>query len=163
MRTLGLTLLLAVVAASPSSACSVLGRISGLEMFSQAEVIVRARAAGYTTAPGRGVQGMIRFQVLETIRGSAGNELILPGEFIDRDDWNDQPVPYNFVRPLGRGGNCFANHYRDGGTFLFFLKKHNDGALTTQWYALGPVNEQLRSDTDPWLVWTKEQEQQRGN
>jgi hypothetical protein len=25
------------------------------------------------------------------------------------------------------------------------------------WYALGPVNEQLRSATDPWLVWVKQQ------
>jgi hypothetical protein len=27
------------------------------------------------------------------------------------------------------------------------------------WYALAPVNEQLHSDVDPWLLWVREQTQ----
>jgi hypothetical protein len=153
------TILLSVFAA-PSFACSVIGRISGKTMFSQAEVIVRAKAVNYAIAPSRSVQGMIRFQILETLRGSAGNEVVLPGELVNTDDWNDQPVPYDFVRPMGRGGSCYASFYRDGGTFLLFLKKDKDGRLSTAWYPLGPANEQLKSDTDPWLLWTRNQQRE---
>jgi hypothetical protein len=28
---------------------------------------------------------------------------------------------------------------------------------TVNWYALGPVNEQLRSAEDPWLLWVREE------
>jgi len=28
---------------------------------------------------------------------------------------------------------------------------------TLGWYALGPVNEQLRSEDDPWVQWVREQ------
>lgn len=161
MRLRNAWLVLAAVVASPSSACSVAGSISGATMFSQAEMIVRAKAVEYAVRPARNVQGKIRFQIVETIRGTAGTELVLPGELVDADDWNEWLVPYDFVRRMGRGGNCYASYYRDGGDFLLFLKKTNDGTLTTEWYPLGPVNEQLRSDTDPWLLWTKDQERQR--
>ena len=29
-------------------------------------------------------------------------------------------------------------------------------AYTVNWYALGPVNEQLRSAGDPWLAWVRQ-------
>jgi hypothetical protein len=28
---------------------------------------------------------------------------------------------------------------------------------TVNWYALGPVNEQLRSANDPWVQWVRQQ------
>ena len=31
----------------------------------------------------------------------------------------------------------------------------NDGDYIVNWYALGPVNDQLRSDSDPWLLWVR--------
>jgi len=39
----------------------------------------------------------------------AGGELILNGQLEDRDDYNDRGVPYEFVRPGGRKGNCYAH------------------------------------------------------
>jgi hypothetical protein len=83
--------------------------------------------------------------------------VILPGYLTNRDDFNDHPPPYNFVRPNGRSGSCFANSYRLRGQFLMLLKKTSSGTLTVDWYALGPVNEQLRSADDPWLLSVREQ------
>ena len=37
------------------------------------------------------------------------------------------------------------------------LKKNHDGEFTVYWYALGPVNEQLHSADDPWLLWVRKQ------
>lgn len=158
VRNTWLLLAITALAASPSCACSVLGKISGRTMFSQADVILRVKAERYASAPSRDARGMIQFRTLETIRGTASSELLLPGELVDADDWNDQPVPYDFVRRMGRGGSCFASFYREGGEFLLFLKKTKDGTLTTEWYPMGPVNEQLRSDNDAWLLWTREQQ-----
>jgi hypothetical protein len=84
-------------------------------------------------------------------------ELILPGYLMDRDDFNDHEAPYSFVRPNGRSGSCFANSYRSGAEFLLMLRKRPSGDYTVNWYALGPVNEQLRSESDPWLLWVREQ------
>jgi hypothetical protein len=64
------------------------------------------------------------------------------------------PVPYMFVRPLGRRGSCFANTYKEGAQFLLFLKKKGD-LYTPNISALGPTNEQLHSDTDAWLLWVR--------
>jgi hypothetical protein len=36
-----------------------------------------------------------------------------------------------------------------------FLKKQGD-EYSPYWYALGPVNEQLHGERDPWVVWVKE-------
>ena len=108
-----------------------------------------------TGAPG----SKVRFKVIETIRGPVMSGLVLPGYLVDMDDFNDRQPPYNFVRPGGRARNCFADFYRSGGQFLLFLKKDKDGKLTVKWYPLGPVNEQLHSDNDPWLLWTREHAQ----
>ena len=84
-------------------------------------------------------------------------DVILPGYLVNSDDFNDHPPPYKFVRRGGRWGSCFANTYRSGGQFLLFLKKTKTGEFTVNWYALGPVNEQLHSDQDAWLIWVREQ------
>ncbi len=102
----------------------------------------------------------IRFKVLETIRGAVGSEAILPGILVDKDDFNDQPSPYTFVRPNGRKGNCFADSYRNGAQYLLLLKRTAAGELTANWYALGPVNEQLHADDDPWVFWVRKQARQ---
>jgi hypothetical protein len=82
----------------------------------------------------------------------------------DQDDWNDQAVPYTMVRRNGRSGSCFANTYRQGAQFLLVLRRtgnvssavSSNSEYTVNWYALGPVNEQLRSADDPWLQWVRD-------
>src|SRR5215469_2253758 len=136
--------------------------VSSVEMVNQADVIVRAIAEKYDVAPKNpnlvttGVpDSTVHFHVLEVIRGHARTDLTLPGYLSDKDDFNDHPSPYNFVRPGGRAGSCIANTYRSGAQFLLLLKKEQSGELTANWYALGPVNEQLHSTNDPWLLWVR--------
>ena len=85
----------------------------------------------------------------------------MPGYLVDTDDFNDQKPPYSFVRPNGRHGSCYANSYKTGAQFLLMLKKSKDGNLTVNWYPLGPVNEQLHSESDEWLDWVREKAAQR--
>jgi hypothetical protein len=130
--------------------------VSSVEIVNQADVIVRAIAERYDVAPQNpnlvttGVpDSTVHFHVLEVIRGEARTDLTLPGYLSERDDFNDHPSPYKFVRLGGRAGSCIANTYRLGAQFLLLLKKDQFGELTVNWYALGPVNEQLHSTNDP--------------
>jgi hypothetical protein len=153
-------------------ACSLARAPSPAEMVAGAELIVRATAVEYAVPPNgtsrtSGVpDSRIRFRVESVLKGtSQGSELILPGYLSDQDDWNDQPSPYPMVRKNGRRGSCFANTYRHGAQFLLVLKPNggvpsvfsSNTQYTVNWYALGPVNEQLRSPDDPWLRWVREQ------
>jgi hypothetical protein len=148
--------------------CSTFRPASNIEMVRQADIIVRASAEDYSIPPSRsgpwaGIvpNSQIRFKVLELIRGKLPSEyLVLPGILVQNDDFNDHASPYSFVRPEGRHGNCFAITYRSGGQFLLFLKKNREGDLTVYWYALAPVNEQLHSPNDPWLLWVRKQAKQ---
>jgi len=150
--------------ALPALPCSIGEPVSNVKMVQQAEAIVRATAVEYSVPPadpnswtGGTPDSRIRFKVTEKIRGPVPDEMILPGYLVQRDDFNDHPAPYNFVRPNGRRGSCFANTYRNGGDFLLLLKKSESGEFTVNWYALGPVNEQLHSGDDPWLAWVRKQ------
>lgn len=160
-----LTVALLACAALPacSRACSVAHIVTGQELVTGADAIVRARAVGYVGFPvftfwttGK-PDSKVRFQVVETLRGNLPTELKINGYLSDRDDFNDDKVPYTFVRPGGRAGSCIANTYRRGGEYLLFLKVDRDGSLNATWAALSPVNEQLHNDHDPWLLWTREQ------
>jgi hypothetical protein len=166
--TFGVALIMAVVAmivsAEDAYPCSRLSPVSSVEMVKQADAIVRVTAVEYASPPQNPnmwttgePDSKIRFKVLEVIRGRVSSQLILPGYLVDQDDYNDQVPPYNFVRPNGRSGSCFANSYRSGGQFLLILKKKQPAGYTVNWYALGPANEQLRSADDPWLLWVREQ------
>lgn len=146
------------------SPCSVFAIASPERLVREADLIVRARATGYATAaaptppPLGQPASMVQFTVLEVLPGArdAPVGLQIPGTLVEHDDFNDRPAPYDFVRPEGRGGNCYAQSYRSGGEFLLFLKKGKDGALTPYWAALAPVNEQLRPGRDPWLEAVRE-------
>ena len=145
-------------------ACTTVFAASGLEMIIGAEMIVRAIAAEYAVPPAHtrfsttgAPDSKVRFKAIEALRGIVPADFVLPGYLVENDDFNDQPPPYNFVRPGGRSGSCFANSYRSGAQFLLFLKKLPSGDLTVNWYGLGPVNEQLHSEQDPWLLWVREQ------
>jgi hypothetical protein len=139
--------------------------VSNVDMVQKADAIVRATAEDYALAPRNpvtwtdlGPDSRIRFKVLEVVRGKIpADHLVLPGVLVDKDDFNDHASPYNSVRPEGRRGSCFASSYRSGGQFLLMLKKRSDGVLTVNWYPLAPVNEQLHSTDDPWLLWVRKQ------
>jgi hypothetical protein len=146
--------------------CSVNGIISNVDMVTAADAVVRAKAVEYASPPSdphtwtTGVpDSRVRFKVIETIRGQSISDLIQPGYLVRADDFNDRPSPYQFVRPGGRAGSCFANSYREEAEFLLFLKKTKDGNFTVNWAALAPVNEQLHSADDPWLLWVRKEAQ----
>jgi hypothetical protein len=142
------------------------------EIVQNAALILRVTALEYTTPPANprirttGVpDSKVRFRVEEIVKGAYDpKDVVLAGYLASQDDWNDRPVPYDFVRREGRHGSCFANMYREGGQFLLMLKRStgpgpftSDTEMTVNWYALGPVNEQLRSAEDPWLLWVRKQ------
>jgi hypothetical protein len=136
-------------------------------MVHSAAAIVRVLAVDYVTPPATAPandmrtgapDSKIRFHILEVIRGQGlTSEIMLPGFLSNHDDFNDHAPPYEFVRPNGRAGSCYANTYRRDAQFLLVLKKGTDGEYTVNWYALGPVNEQLRSEDDPWLLWVRQE------
>ncbi|MEW6125591.1 MAG: hypothetical protein AB1757_00895 [Acidobacteriota bacterium] len=156
-----LTLLLMVT--PTAKACTRAGPFTFNELFDNAEVIVRATAVKYAKVPDNPnmrttgePDSIIQFKVEEILRGkNLASTILLNGYLSDSDDYNEQPVPYTFVRPNGRDGSCFANTYKQGGQFLLFLKKV-DSEYTPNISALGPTNEQLRDENDPWLKWVKE-------
>jgi hypothetical protein len=154
-----------MVCAVDAYPCKTARLVSNVDMVREADAIVRATAEDYTPAlrnrgsrEGFEPDSRIRFKVLEVVRGQiTGDHLVLPGVLVDTDDFNDYASPYNGVRPDGRRGSCFASSYRSGGQFLFMLKKRSDGVFTVNWYPLAPVNEQLHSAYDPWLLWVRKQ------
>ena len=132
------------------------------QLLTNADVIVRATALGYDKAveANHRTTGMpgstVEFRVEEVLKGEhVPATLLVNGYLTDKDDFNDRPVPYDFIRPGGRAGNCFAHSYKKGAEFLLFLKK-KEGKLTPYWAALTPTNEQLHSSDDPWLKWVKD-------
>jgi hypothetical protein len=157
-----------VLSATFAFPCQRADPVSSVDVVRQADLILRVLALEYAIVP-RNLNerttgepdSRVRFKVLEVIRGGEQSELILPGYLTETDDFNDQPSPYNFVRPTGRHGSCFANSYRVGAQFLLLLKRSPSGEPTVNWYALGPTNEQLHSPRDPWLHWVKEQVQKQ--
>jgi hypothetical protein len=170
-RTTMFCVLMGCSVVSPAAySCSVYPALSNVEMVKTADAIVRAVAVEYSSPPSNPrispsddnsrtgtPDSRIRFNIIETIRGTLAPDLILPGYLVDWDDFNNQRSPYTFVRPSGRHGNCYAHSYRSGGQFLLFLQKTKSGELIVNWYGLAPLNEQLHSDDDPWLLWVREQ------
>ena len=160
-----IALLSGVLATTTAWACSISHQTTPEELLAGADAVVRAVAVDYQTPPSdprirtTGVpDSVVRFDVLETIRGTAPAALALHGYLVQRDDFNDHPAPYNFVRPGGRAGSCFANSYRDHAQYLLFLRKARESSqMVVEWAALAPVNEQLHNEDDPWLLWVREQ------
>ena len=157
---LALLLLAAQGAVSPVGACQA-PPVSFKDLLA-ADAIVRATAVKYAVAPANpnnvttGVpDSTVEFKVEETLKGDGpSGSLVLNGYLSDQDDFNENPVPYKRVRPGGLSGSCHANTYKQGAQFLLFLKK-TAGGYTSDIIPLGPTNEQLKSETDPWLLWVK--------
>ncbi len=158
-----LALLMVFSTYSTVKACSRIGEISPQNLAKSATLIVRATAIKYdrphteeywtTGEP----ESTVEFHVEEVLKGQdVPDKIILSGYLSEKDDFNDVPVPYNFVRPGGRSGSCFANTYKRGAQFLLFLGKKREGeGYTPNIDALAPVNEQLHSADDPWVIWVR--------
>jgi len=149
-----------LTASSPASGCSRFTPFAFDELF-EADAIVRAKAERYVKDPGSGARttglanAEVEFKIEEILRGKdLPKTIIVNGYLSDKDDYNDMPVPYTFVRKNGRSGSCFANTYRRGAQFLLFLRK-TEGGYTSSFSPLGPTNEQLHGSDDPWLWWAR--------
>jgi hypothetical protein len=121
-------------------------------LVARASAIVVATAARYHILPAPPGRGIVEFHVEEILRGDVPPLLLIEGTLGQRDDFNDRTPPYDFVRPNGRHGSCFADEYREGARFLLLLGPKADGSLTPYWEALAPTNEQLHPGNDPWLT-----------
>lgn len=154
--------------ANPAYSCSVERVPSASELVSRAEVIVRVRAEGQaaTKATGLGFlpggSTQVRFLVLEILKGTLPAKTIaISGSLSEQHDPNDRPVPYDFVRPGGRHGNCFAITYRVGTEYLLMLARQSHPAyaesndLTPYWAPLAATNEQVTGPDDRWLLWVR--------
>jgi hypothetical protein len=141
-------------------------------MVKHSDVIVLAIAREFVPNPYVGVTtripdvygGHVRFEIAETLVGQVRakqSPLMIRGSFSARDDFNDTPVPENWVRGQGRGGDCFASTYRRDATYLLMLKTASAGRLTPYWVALGRVNDQVRPEGDPWVSWVRREVLQR--
>jgi hypothetical protein len=109
------------------------------------------------TAYGREFGTDVRFDVLDVLKGTLTEKsLRVEGFLVDRDDPNDRPAPYDFVRPEGRGGDCFAHSYKQSADYLLFLQRRN-GQLTPYWASMAAINEQVFGDDDKWLAWVRTQ------
>ena len=125
------------------------------------DYIIRARAVKYLKKPKvsyiytTGVpDSKVQFKTLEILKGDSISSFSLNGFLNSKDDFNDMPVPYTFVRPGGRHGSCYANTYKKGAEYLLFIKKTAEG-FTVNIDPLAPVNEQLHSSKDPWVYYIK--------
>ena len=151
------------LSADITQACRRTTPVSLDEICLKADAIVVATAVKYLELPVGNIRQLntpgnveIQFDTTDVLKGRNLPESIsLNGYLTDVDDFNDRPVPYDFVRPGGRGGSCFAYEYKQGAKFLLFLKKI-DGRLTINWDALSPVNEQLKSSEDESKKWVEQ-------
>jgi hypothetical protein len=151
-----------LTAPNATQACTVKDKVSPSQLVAQADAILRVRAAGVTTGPSslrkgarahydQGPVPMVAFEVVEVVRGDLpGVPLRVVGIAVGGDDWNDAAVPYEFVRPAGRKGMCYATAYRLGAEYLLFFR---GGSI--YWSPLAPTNEQIHGVDDPWLRWVK--------
>jgi hypothetical protein len=160
-----------VVLAAPAWPCSVVGPLPSPErLVRDAEVIARVRAEVLSSTPGRagvmaGSPTQVRFAILDVLKGRLPSSTIeFNGSLTERDDRNERSVPYDFIRPGGRAGNCFALGYRTGAEYLLLLRRgeHDSYAqsneLTPYWAPLSPTNEQLFDGRrDAWLVWVSQE------
>jgi hypothetical protein len=153
--------------ATPSYPCSVERVPSAAELVKDAEAIMVMRAEGLASQKGRpgslaDSATQMRFRVVEVLKGSIpAATLEFNGSLTEHDDRNDRAVPYDFVRPGGRHGNCFALDYRRGAEYLLLLKRSSQRAyaqpdvLTPYWAPLAPTNEQVFGTADPWIAWVR--------
>ena len=133
---------------SSSVACEPADVETASEITDRAEVILLVKV------PDEKIEQVspITMAVLEVVKGGfKGSTVVVEGETARYEGRNDSPVPYDFVRPGGRSGDCFADDYKPGGQFLLFLR---DGSV--HWSPLAATNEEVSGPTDPWVTWVKQ-------
>ena len=140
----------------PARACLVKEILKPQFLVEQAQAIYLVKAGGYVVPlrqlP-RGQTPKINFILLSVIKSTAPKQpLQFAGVLVQKDDRNDQVAPYDFVRPAGRRGACFATEYRTGAEYLMLIK-----GGTPYWAYLSPTNEQVFGPSDAWLKWVKQQ------
>jgi hypothetical protein len=150
--------LLALLAAPGAKACSTRQHDTPQSLIARADGIYLVRAVRYTSV----IEGKdpdpfsqvpsstIEFKVLEVLKGAPVRSLVVPALVNGNEDFNDRPVPYDFVRSEGRHGNCYALSYGLGRQYLLFVKNGNP-----YWSPLGPTNEQVRGADDAWVRWVR--------
>ena len=131
----------------PVLACSVDRIPPATELVDQSELILVVRIPEERYASSTNIEA----SVVSTLKGTYTNATFsVMGYTTQYDGPNDRPVPYDFVRPGGRHGDCFATDYKMGGYFLLLIRKD-----TPYWAALAPVNEEVTGTDDPWVIWVK--------
>jgi hypothetical protein len=126
-----------------------------------AHVVVVARAdssSRLVLEPGGRLFPVVHFSVIETIDAGSMNlpsDLRIPGGLTSRSEFNQDPVPYRWVRPSGQRGSCFSSEYQQGGEFLLLLRGPSADSLSPYWAPLAPTNEQVQGRDDPWVTWVR--------
>jgi hypothetical protein len=159
---------------SPVVPCSVLGPLPTPQALVKASaLIVHAKVEGFAESPGATgnvlawTPRQVSFRVIEVLKGSlVDDRLAFNGRIDPSDDWNDRPVPYDFIRPSGRAGSCFAVGYRNGAEYLLLLNQNetpnaDSGAWSPYWRPLSATNEQVTGKTDAWLKWVRTELQRK--
>ena len=147
-RLIATSALVVAVFGSNGIACSPEGVESAAEITDRAEVILLVKV------PDEKIERVspISMTVLEVLKGDfKASAVVVDGETARYEGANDLPAPYDFVRPGGRSGDCFADDYKPGGQFLLFLR-HG----TVHWSPLAATNEEVSGPSDPWVTWVKE-------
>jgi hypothetical protein len=146
-----------LVSAPSSLACSPRKVSTPQELVSGADGIYHVRSSNEIPGPPSSSHmprpqpnAQVTFRVLSVIKGARRTMFLIPADFVPEADPNDHPVPYNFVRPGGRRGNCYAVTFKQGQEYLLFLK-----GGTPYWSPLAPTTEQVAGTTDPWLIWVR--------
>lgn len=137
----------------PVIACSPSHVETASEITDRAEVILLVKV------PEEKIEQVSRIEmsVLEVIKGDFKNKTVaVQGQTAHYKGANDVPPPYDFVRPGGRLGDCFAADYKAGGQFLLFLRNGE-----VHWSPLAATNEEVSGTTDPWVLWVKKRQKER--
>ncbi len=169
VRRVVITLVVSIAATQPWHACTRTESVSVRHMIIESDLIVRVTADEYVARPSDSAvraygipDSIVSFRVQEVLKGEAPIDGIAhSGYLVESDDFNDHGPPYEFVRPGGRSGNCYAKGYRRGAQYLLFLRKESAG-YTPYWEPLAPVNEQLHSDGDAWIQYVKARLREQG-
>jgi hypothetical protein len=142
-----------VIVSRDGNACSPSHVATATEITDAADVILLVRV------PEERIQEVspIKMTVLQVIKGKFGAKtVVVQGQTARYEGPNDHPPPYDFVRPGGRSGDCFAADYKAGGQFLLLLRKGD-----VHWSPLAATNEEVSGAADPWVVWVKKRISQR--
>jgi hypothetical protein len=123
--------------------------LTAAELVDEADTIVRAVAVSTEVRDGDSDQ--VKFEIREVLKGHMeGSSLTQPGYTYHYLGRNEMPPPYDFVRPGGRGGRCYARDYRIGSEYLLIMVEND-----VRWAALSATNEEVTGSDDPWVWWVK--------